>query len=99
VRRARLRGLQYLAKHQVANNDLVRAEGRPQSSHAGRIASVQEIDRDTAVDDNQRVRRPLRLRAEFPRQRNLPNEALTSCCRRNLTISRSASSTVCFLVA
>src|ERR1700745_4032658 len=65
----------------------------------GSVAAVQEVYQDTAVDNDPLAPRPVRLRAKLPRQRYLPKAASTSCCRRILIINRSASTTVCFLVA
>src|SRR5437762_289523 len=65
----------------------------------GKVAAIQEVDPNAAVDNDHPAPRPLRLRAKLPRQRNLPNAESTSCCRRSLIIKRSACSTVCFLVA
>src|SRR5262249_32866848 len=65
----------------------------------GGIATIQKVYPDTAVDNDHLAPRPVRLRARLPRQRYLPKAASTSCCRRSLIINRSASSTVCFLVA
>jgi hypothetical protein len=94
-----VKALQYLAKHQIPDYDLVGAEGRAQSPDMGRIPAIEEVDPDAAVDNDHPVPRPLRLRARLPRQRYLPKATSTSCCRRSLIIKRSACSTVCFLVA
>src|SRR5467141_348578 len=91
--------LQHLAKHQIPNDDFVRTQYRAQPPDMGRISAIEEVDPDAAVDNDQAVPRPLRLRARLPRQRYLPKAAPASCCRRNLIIKRSACSTVCFLVA
>jgi len=94
-----LQALQHLAQHQVSNDNLVGAEYRAQALDVGCLAAIEEVDPDAAVDNDQAVPRPLRLRARLPRQRYLPKAAPASCCRRNLIIKRSACSTVCFLVA
>src|SRR5712671_4593272 len=94
-----VQALQHLAKHQIPNDDLVHAKDRPQSPDMGRIAAIEKVDPDAAIDSNHPVPRPLRLRARLPRQRYLPNAASTSRCCRSLIIKRSACSTVCFLVA
>ena len=86
-------------KHQIADDNLVYAEDRAQSPYLGGIAAIQKVYPDTAVDNDHLALRPVRLRARLPRQRYLPKAAPTSCCRRILIINRSASSTVCFLVA
>src|SRR3978361_1034330 len=65
----------------------------------GRVPAIEEVDPDAAVDNDHPTPRPLRLSARLPRQRYLPKAAPTSRCRRSLIIKRSASSTVCFLVA
>src|SRR4029453_7296296 len=91
--------LQYLAKHQIPNDDLVRAEDRAQALDLARVAAIEKVDPDATVDNNHPVPRPLRLRARLPRQRYLPKARSTSRCRRSRIIKRSASSTVCFLVA
>src|SRR3954465_7775256 len=64
-----------------------------------RVAAVEEVDPDPPADNDHPAPRPLLLSARLPRQRYLPKAAPTSRCRRSLTIKRSASSTVCFLVA
>src|SRR5882757_5426240 len=94
-----IKALQHLAKHQIPDDSLSRAEHRPQSPDVGRVPTIEEVDPDAAVDDDHPVPRPLRLRARLPRQRYLPKATSTSCCRRSLTIKRRACSTVCFLVA
>src|SRR6266508_1323214 len=94
-----LETLQHLAKHQIPDNDLVRTQHRAQASDMRRIAAIEEVDPDAGIDDDHPVPRPLRLRARLPRQRYFPKAASTSCCRRSLTINRSACSTVRFLVA
>src|ERR1700730_4370217 len=94
-----VKALKYLAKHQIPNDDLVRAQGRAKSPHMGCIPAIEEVDPDATIDDDQLIPRPLRLRARLPRQRYLPKAALASCCRRSLIIKRSACSTVCFFVA
>src|SRR5450756_790205 len=91
--------LQHLAEHQIPDDDFFRAQNRPQPPHMRCVAAIEKIDPDAAVDDDHPVTRPLRLRARSPRQRYLPNASPASRCRRSLTIKRSASSTVCFLVA
>src|SRR5581483_11574458 len=91
--------LEDLAQHQVSDEDFLPTQRRLQSTDMSQAAAVEEIDPDAAVDNDQMDARPLRLRSRFPRQRNLPNAAPASCWRFNLTIKRSASSTVCFLVA
>src|ERR1700758_4630621 len=65
----------------------------------GGVAAIQKVYPDTAVDNDHLAPRPVRLRAKLPRQRYLPKAASTSLCCRSLIINRSASSTVCFLVA
>src|SRR6266849_802316 len=94
-----VQALQHLAKHQIPDDDLVRAKDRPQSPDMGRITAIEKVDPDAAVDNNHPVPRPLRLRARLPRQRYLPNARSTSRCCRNLITKRRACSTVCFLVA
>src|ERR1700722_5670483 len=94
-----VKALQHFAKHQIPDQDLAGAQDRAQSLNARRISAIEEFDPDAAVDDDHPAPRPLRLRARLPRQRYLPKAPSTSCCRRSLTIKRSASSTVCFLVA
>jgi hypothetical protein len=94
-----IKTLQDLAKHQIAENDLLLAESNLQRHDMRHAAAIKEIDPYAAVDDDQPASRPLRLRARSPRQRYLPKTAPTSCCRRSRIINRSASSTVCFLVA
>src|ERR1700674_2999558 len=94
-----VKALQYLAQHQIPDDDLVRAEERAQPPDMARSPAIEEVDPDAAVDNDHPAPRPLRLRARSPRQRYLPKAASTSCCRRSLTIKRSACSTVSFLVA
>src|ERR1700733_10437384 len=65
----------------------------------GGVVSVEKVDPHTAVDDDHLTERPFRLRSRSPRQGCLPKAASTSRCRFSLIIRRSASSTVCFLVA
>src|SRR5260370_4067663 len=98
-RRLAVQALQYLAKHQIPDDDLVRAQDCAQAPDMGRVPAIEEVDPDAAVDDDHAVPRPLRLGARFPRQRYLPKAPSISCCRRSLIIKRSACSTVCFLVA
>jgi hypothetical protein len=57
--------LQYLAKHQIPDDDLVGAEDRPQAFDVGYVAAIEEVDLDAAVDDDHPVPRPLRLRARL----------------------------------
>src|SRR5215472_16478487 len=91
--------MQHLAKHQIPNDDLLRAEDCTQLPDMGRIPAIEEVDPDAAVDNDHPALRPLRLRPRLPRQRYLPKARATSCCWRNLIIKRSACSTVCLLVA
>jgi CubicO group peptidase (beta-lactamase class C family) len=94
-----IKALQYLAEHQVPDDDFVGAEDRAQSLDMGRIPAVEEVYPDTAVDNDHPGPRPLRLRARSPRQRYFPKAASASRCRCSRIIKRSACSTVCFLVA
>ncbi len=58
----------------------------------GRIASVQKVYPDTAINDDHAAPRPARLRAKLPRQWYLPKAASMLRCCRSLIINRSASS-------
>src|ERR1700688_1195328 len=59
--------LQYLAKHQITDDELLHAKDSSQAADMRHIAAVEEIDPNTAVDDDHPVPRPLRLRARLPR--------------------------------
>ena len=86
--------LQHLVEHQIPTMISSVPEESAESPHMRRVA---EVDPDAAVDNDHPLPRPLRLWARLPRLRYLPNAAPASCCPRNLTIKRSACSTVCFL--
>src|SRR5438105_15484653 len=55
-----VKALQYLANHQIPDDNLVGAENRAQSPDMGRIPAVEEVDPDAAVDNDHPVPRPLR---------------------------------------
>jgi hypothetical protein len=88
-----------LAHHQVADYDLALAQKRSQFPYMWKVAAVEEVDPDRAVDNNHATRRPARLRPRSPRQRYLPKALSASRWRWSLIRRRSASSTVAFLVA
>jgi len=50
--------LQNLAEHEIAQSDLLCSETRPQLADLTRISSVEEIDPDGAIDDDQRLKAP-----------------------------------------
>jgi len=52
--------LQHFAKHQVANDDLVGTENFPQCLDVSSPSASEEVDPNTAVDNDQSVPRPLR---------------------------------------